>query len=187
MTADLGKYIAVPKSPIDIDESRMKANAATLNIQFPNDFLEFGRTYGSGTLIIEKSKKSRLCEYEIYSPAFANYSALVEDFFERQNAHREATENAGLRLGLFPEPGGLLPFGYSSRGDYLTWKTVSQPDDWIICQISTYDDSGYHLYARPFKEFLIGFLSRQFRLDGFSDYNWDPETDIRFEPRVISY
>lgn len=33
---------------------------------------------------------------------------------------------------LYPQPGGLLPWGITDNGDVLFWRTIGNPDQWII-------------------------------------------------------
>ena len=87
-----------------------------------------------------------------------------------------------VELGLFPEPGGLLPFGH--RDDlYFTWKTDGRPDEWKVVALWTYDHDGYKKYDMNFTSFLLNVLTRKTRVPGFTSA-WDPKTDISFEPEV---
>jgi len=87
-----------------------------------------------------------------------------------------------LPLGLFPEPGGLLPFGH--RDDkYFTWKTDGDPDRWRVVVIWRYDEEGYQEFNMGFLEFLVGFLTLEIHLPGFQ-LSWDPSTDLSFEPVI---
>jgi hypothetical protein len=109
---------------------------AALNVEFPSDYLAYARIYGTGTIIIEDAY-----EWEIYSPFRDTFYKFVRCFFDRQDVYRKATENEHVSLGLFPEPGGLLPFGYDDDF-YFTWKTDGDPDSWTIVVIWLYQEGG---------------------------------------------
>jgi hypothetical protein len=175
MLRELRKLLPVPESPIDTDESVLAQNVEVLNVQFPEDYLSYGRVYGSGTISV------RSYSWEIYSPFRTSYPQFVNDFVEAQSVYREAMDNFHVPLGLFPEPGGLLPFGHRDE-KYFTWKTDGQPDDWKVVEIWLYEDDGYQEFDMGFTEFLISVLKRTIQIPGFKS-DWK-KTDISFTPEV---
>src|SRR5262245_4197011 len=177
MIENLRKILPIPESPIDTDESVLKKIAKALKVHFPNDYLEFGRTYGSGTISVG------VYEWEIYSPFRLTYPDFVRHFFKRQDAFRRAAETTGLPLGLFPEAGGLLPFGH--RDDvYFCWKTDGDPNTWPVHVIWEYKEGGYQTFQLHFSEFLVALLTRKVTVAGFKSI-WKPKKDITFQPEVF--
>jgi hypothetical protein len=176
MTNKLRKILPVPVSPIDADESVLPKNMKTLGVHFPNNYLEYGRIYGSGTISV------KVYAWEIYSPFRPTYPKFVSRFFKRQDAYRKACETTNVALGLFPERGGLLPFGH--RDDvYFCWKTEGDPEAWIVVVLWEYQKGGYEVFEMSFAEFLVNLLTRKIRVAGFKS-RWNPKTDITFVPEV---
>ncbi len=87
MLEKLLKILPVPESPIDTAESCLKKITKSLKVQFPTDFLEFGRVYGSGTISVESYS------WEIYSPFREKFPDYVKQFFKRQDAYRQAADS----------------------------------------------------------------------------------------------
>ncbi len=94
---------------------------AELGVTLPQDYKDFARLYGEGS------------------------------FFETVGIHMPAAQSRHIRLvhearvicddlrtlddlpyALWPEPGGLLPFGKTNYGDYLCWLTRGLPANWGV-------------------------------------------------------
>jgi hypothetical protein len=69
---------------------------------------------------------------------------------------------------LFPEPGGLLPFGGSDNGDTLFWLTLGEPDNWPIV-VNAARDSDYEKFECDMTDFITGVLTRQIRCSIFPE------------------
>ncbi len=105
-------------------------------------------------------------------------------FLERQDAYRKAMETFDVPLELYPEPGGLLPFGH--RDDvYFTWKTDGKANDWKVIVIWLYQNDAYKSFDMGFCQFLTSLLKRKIQVPGFTS-KWNPRKDITFEPEVYS-
>ena len=125
-------------------------------MKFPDDFVAYSTTYGSGTL------RNGDDDCELPSVCRSTYPAIVEGFSSRNREFREAAETHDVGLGLFPEPGGLLPFGKSSSGTYFCWDTTNKsPNDWPVVVMWEYDHDGYNRQKGGAISFLHGLLSGQ--------------------------
>ncbi|MGW6449921.1 hypothetical protein [Lentzea sp. NPDC055074] len=113
-------------------------------------------------------------DYRVYAD---NYPALcVEGFLHVSHpvgewALREAAEAALVPLrghreefpefvpyALFPEPGGLLPWGITDNGDDLFWSTEGDPDDW---RVVVSDHAEWWTHDGGVLSFLSGLLRRE--------------------------
>jgi hypothetical protein len=165
-----------PAAPIDVDEATLRRNVRSLNTELPTDFLEYSKLYGSGRICVGPYK------WEIWSPARASYPAIVADFSRIWGDVREALETSTVPLGLFPEPGGLLPFG--NRSDvWFTWKTLGEPDKWKVVVMWSYEEDAYQLFEMGFSEFLVNLLTRRITAAGFTT-EWEP-ADLSFSQDVF--
>ncbi len=176
MLEKLKQLLKPPESPIDVDESVLQGNIVQLGVEFPEDFMAYSRVYGSGTISVTAYS------WEIYSSFCPKFPKFVNKFFRREDSYRKAMDTDNLDLGLFPEPGGLLPFGH--RDDlYFTWKTEGSPDDWKVVVIWLYEESGYEAFSVGFLDFLLNILNGSMKMPGFSS-TWNPATDLSFESEV---
>jgi hypothetical protein len=78
-------------------------------------------------------------------------------------ALRELKGMPGIRhvpYPLFPEPGGLLPFGIDDNGDGLYWLTTGEPDQWSIV-VNESRAPEYEQFDMSVTEFLQEVLSRK--------------------------
>lgn len=99
---DLLKILPPPEKPLDFEESMLQRNQSILRLEFPSDFVEFGKIYGSGTI---KSAYS----WEVWSPFRPTYPLIVLEFARTWNIFKEASEINDVPFGIFPEVGGILP------------------------------------------------------------------------------
>lgn len=177
MIEQIQAIIPIPDNPIDIDEDSLQTTQSKLGIEFPADFLDYVRIYGSGTIVI-----GDVYDIEIYSPARKSFQDFVTKFADRQDRYRKATGNEGLPLGLYPEPGGLLPFGH--RDDiYFSWKTLGTSDNWPIVVIWQYEPGGFQEFSLGFCTFLIELLTGNIRITPFRSV-WNEQAEIQFETEV---
>jgi hypothetical protein len=180
--------IPIPDVPQDTDEESIQRNERELGIVFPDDFRQFGRTYGTGRLTVGRPELPDLgCyEFEIYSPGFPFFATMQQRFFECHDTLRQSTGFVELdrELGLFPENGGLLRFGYNDNGVDWAFQTKGPPSKWTTCYIWSYDFDSYQLFDIGFSEFLIGFIEHRIQLSGFEGA-WNPKSDVKFEPGLL--
>jgi hypothetical protein len=69
---------------------------------------------------------------------------------------------------VFPKRGGLLPFGVTSNGDILFWKTVGSPDAWTVV-IEETSSRTVEYFSTGLAEFLLSVFTGAVRpeaLDG---------------------
>ncbi len=64
--SELKTILKPPAKPLDCDEEMLARNETVLRIKFPNDFLEFGRIYGSGQI-------KTAYTWEVWSPFRPTY------------------------------------------------------------------------------------------------------------------
>lgn len=166
-----------PSAPIDVDRKALWANIESLRISFPDDFLQYSLLYGSGTIRVGPYS------WEIWSAARPSYPSTVANFSQIQSELRDALETHAVPLDLFPEAGGLLPFGIRSDV-WFTWKTAGHPNEWKVVVLWSYEPDSYQIFDMPFSEFLFKLLTRQISVAGFHT-EWNV-ADISFTQDVYS-
>jgi hypothetical protein len=111
-----------PAAPFESFSGPWEPIQAALGTALPPDYKEFVRLYGSGYFMaflgvdVPKSRNPNV-RLERQVPA------ICDSFFDRDE----------LPYPLWPEPGGLLPFGGTDNGDCLFWlPRGSSPEDWGV-------------------------------------------------------
>lgn len=138
----LMKAVPPPAEPLMVFDGPWAPIEAELGVVLPQDYKDFTRLYGFGLFLeflavhspIAKSRHARLVE---------RAREICDDLRDEEGPY-----------SLWPEPGGLLPFGRTDNGDYLCWVTRGAPSDWVVAVWSR----GFY----TFEEFncdLTGFLA----------------------------
>lgn len=115
------KVIPPPATPTDSYTGPWPPIERQLRVVLPPDYKDFVRLYGSGyfmEFLGIKVPRSRNPNIRLISHAKA-YPA-------------ESFESDEVPYRLWPQPGGLLPFGTTDNGDELFWLPHGPPADWSI-------------------------------------------------------
>jgi uncharacterized protein (TIGR02996 family) len=90
-----------------------------LGLTLPSDYKAFIRTYGSGTAGCIEIVSPLGLNYDVRE-RWVNWAGLIADLAEYEE----------VPYPVFPESGGLLPFGTLGDVDLLTWRTIGDPEHW---------------------------------------------------------
>ena len=93
---ELAKILAPPDAPLDQGEEWLERNQGILRISFPSDFVDFGRTYGSGEI-------SSAYSWEVWSPFRPTYPLIVLEFSRIWHIYKDAMEVTDVPFGIFHE------------------------------------------------------------------------------------
>ena len=74
----LQEIVRLPENPIDVDDVKYESIARELGTRIPADFLEFSRTFGSGTLIAENEEGGY--DWEIFSAFRPGFFRILVSF-----------------------------------------------------------------------------------------------------------
>ena len=146
-----------PSAPVSTFAGPWGPIEADLGLTLPADYKDFVRLYGHGHF---------LGFLGVNVPATANrYVHLTFSALMICNAHRGAD---GLPYPLWPEPGGLLPFGSTDNGDYLCWLTGGRPEEWSIVVWGRAFDH-FQAFACDMTSFLAGLATGAIQPEDFPD------------------
>lgn len=176
-----------PAEPIDVDPAMLQRNLISLKLTsgLPEDYLRYSMLYGSGVVeFYDTHPDWRTYGWDICSPARLSYPVNVASFFDVNNQYREAMETFYIPLGLYPEPGGLLPFGVDGGGTWLTWKTDGTPDKWNVVIIYSYDDDEYSMLDMNFTEFLYHLLKREISVRNLNTDQFREDKGTHFSQKI---
>jgi hypothetical protein len=147
---------AILKSPEQPRETPKQENweevVNRLSLPLPTDYRKYIELYGTGR--IDKF-------LWILNPFSVNANLnLFEKVRVELDALRELQASGEfLPYPLFPEKGGLLPFGITDNGDVLHWLTRGAPDEWQVV-VNESRAPEYEEFRLGLADFLAQILSR---------------------------
>jgi len=156
---ELLEILPVPEFPVNTgDVVAWEKIEANIGSPLPNDYKSFVVTYGSGRVAD--------CIY-IWNPfTSTGYLNLIQRMDTTLSSWRISKQEYMAEFDpddppypIFPELGGLLPFGQTVNGDILTWETQGNPDDWTIV-IQRVRSTDYEEHAMSLAQFLSNLLRR---------------------------
>jgi hypothetical protein len=151
----------------------------TLGVLFPGDYKAFISRYGSGCL----------GEFIwIFNPFTNNPNlSLQRQAKVRIDAVREFNKAVwqNFPFGLFPEPGGLFPFGATDNGDVLYWLCEGEADHYsvVLCDSRA---PKYEKFDVGMTDFLADVLSRKLKCNIFPD-DFPSENPSFVPENLVSY
>lgn len=149
------KVMPPPAAPFEAYIGPWQPFEAALRTPLPQDYKDFVRLYGNGRL---------LDYFGINVPVSRSpYMRLVSDAETVINIFRSDEE---LPYPLWPEPGGLLPFGRSDDGHQFFWLCRGAPADWRVVVW----DRGmlrYEMFDCDLTDFLAGIVTGHIRSEAF--------------------
>lgn len=165
-----------PEKPLYVGTKKEWANfQGKVGMSFPEDYFTVAATYGSGRFLAG--------EFKVANP----FDPDDEDFanFELTRL-RETKEDYPdeVPFPLFPEEGGLYPFGIDGNGNTFLWKTEVNSDQWeIVCFNS---EDYFELVNHSLIEFLVLVASNQLDINRRKFWGSDFSDDhLEFVPRRV--
>ena len=127
-----------------------------LGTKLPSDYREFVFAYGTGLFA---------GFYRVYNPfAASEYIALlpqVQTVCEMERDFKEREPDL-VPYPIYPDPGGLLPWGNDENGNYYFWLTEGEPDEWAVAQNGV-RGKGYSTHPCSMTEFLTRVLQKKIK------------------------
>ncbi len=149
----LTTLIRPPDSPSEVGSPEGWAAAEQeLGVELPHDYREFVLTYGSGLFA---------GLYVVYNPLAASplirLKSQVEKVCATERQLRLFPRPNAVRYPIFPEEGGLFPWGRDENGNYYHWLTEGAPAEWVVVENSV-RGKGHRRHDCSMTEFLVGIL-----------------------------
>jgi hypothetical protein len=143
---NLIRAVPPPERPGDPFPGPWREIEAKLGTALPSDYKAFVARYGLGHF---------LEHVWIWTPKAYDPDLRLE--LEAPKILKLFRDDEEFCFPLWPGPGGLLPFGFTIDGDYLTWKTGGPPDAWCVTVLDR--GTGYnevHDHDLDLTDFLAG-------------------------------
>jgi hypothetical protein len=118
---NLVRVVAPPSDPFEAFRGPWEPIEAALGTVLPRDYKDFVRLYGEGSFVEIIGVLLPRC-WSPYVRLVPQVQAICDTFKDDED----------LPYPMWPEPGGLLPFGTTDFGDFLFWATRGPPDDWRV-------------------------------------------------------
>lgn len=155
---ELVKIVPPPEKPREAGtDQEWKSLQKRLGLYLPNDYRDFGMTYGSG----EFNDGS----IHIYNPFSKSFLKILES----ESSRFQMTEQfiGKQPFQFYPAQPGLLPFGHDVNGNDLFWFTQGEPDSWPIilrdreCTYETWEVPMTTFLAKAFKNEIKPLIWKQ--------------------------
>ncbi|MCC7419746.1 MAG: SMI1/KNR4 family protein [Planctomycetaceae bacterium] len=178
--SELKNLVAPPESPVCVGTtSDWKTFEARIGLRLPKEYCALLKEYGSGDFLNG--------ELGIFNPF--DVDAYERQVHLRLKTMRERKERSPeeVACALFPDEGGLYPFGADDNSRTYFWVTDGDPESWPIACFSP--PNTWLLLHYSLSEFLVRFLTN--RLNGFLEAFGamplpDDEWVFRFRPKVAA-
>ena len=120
---NLIKAVPPPAAPFEAFRGPWEVIEADLSTPLPQDYKDFARLYGYG----------RFMEFfGICIPNTVNPNTRLEWQAQMVRDAFLTYEEEFRPYPMWPDPGGLLPFGGTDEGDEFFWLMCGPPDDWRV-------------------------------------------------------
>lgn len=160
----LCKILPTPAAPIEVGRvEEWPEIERVVGTMLPSDYKQYINTFGTGCIgnflwpFNPFSENKHLNLVEQISVSLEALKVLKEKWGDRQCPYP-----------LYPESGGLLPWGITDNGDILFWFTVGHPDDWPIV-INEARAPVYEKYEESMTSLLSKLISGEIVSDIFPD------------------
>lgn len=158
----LKEILKPPSSPCNNGlEQNWKDVHKEIGTRLPDDYQHFINGYGSGLI-------GRFLY--IWNPFSDNkYTNLIYMYKETTILYQnlKSSQPDDFPFNIYPENGGLLPFGNSINGDNLFWLTTkSDPNLWSLI-IHQARSSYYDIHSYSLSDFLIRLMRKELQTSQF--------------------
>jgi len=171
---DLTNIVAPPSDPVDAGpESRLSAVEEKLGLTLPQDIIDFGLTYGTGSFASN--------QFMVLNPFAPWYVGNVQEVCGLYHGLQRDEGDKFIPYAVHPDRPGLFPWGAEDNGHQMFWLTEGNADKWPILLFNR-DSSEFERWDMP----VTTFLGKVFRLE-LACVLWSDETQRMLRREFESY
>ena len=160
MLTTLAKILPPPLEPQETGTADLWPQVETeLQLPMPPDYRDFVGRYGTGCIddfLWVDTPFTRLRGLQLRLRSASQLEAF--------RVLKETASPDMVPYPVFPERGGVFPWGGTDNGDVLCWLTTGPPSDWTVA-INESRGPMWEEYDCSMVEFLVKLLSREIRSD----------------------
>ncbi|WP_020469155.1 SMI1/KNR4 family protein [Zavarzinella formosa] len=147
MLEELRELLPPPKSPY-FAEGDWGAIEKAVGSRLPADYKEFIGTYGAGWVkgLIIHSPFVWVAHGREVRKTWENWASMYQDYAQYGGVE--------ITYPVFPQAGGLLPFGSLADANTLNWLMVGEPDQWPFVYYDR-DDGFFQVNGLSATEFIL--------------------------------
>jgi len=167
-----------PLLPIEMVDTRdWEIYELTTGIILPDDYKAYLSVYGTSIIGGIITPYNPFCRRAAWKPSCTcrHWMRQALGIQAAKHTFGEAT----FPYALYPEPGGVLPWGSTDDGDQLFWLTNGEPNTWTML-INEVRSSHFQTFDYSMTEFLHAWLEGAIESDIIPFDAIDH--DLRFEP-----
>ena len=172
------EVMAPPLQPIEaVDIRNWEIYELTTGIVLPDDYKAYLNVYGTGIIGGIITPYNPFCRRAAWKPSYT-----CRNWIRQALGIQKAKPTFGEDIfpySLYPETGGVLPWGSTDNGDQLFWLTSGEPNTWTIL-IQEVRSSHFHTFDYSMTEFLRAWIEGEIK-SGIIPYD-AIDHDLLFEP-----
>lgn len=154
--SEIEKLLPPPAAPVAAQGDWLAAEKK-IGFAFPADFKEFIGKYGAGGIGGPVDGGFMYIDSPFATDVGSLFKQMDMALQNMRGYHAEKLIDEPRPL--YPEKGGLLPFGLTQNNDYLCWRTVGSPDEWDVVVLDG-DELQYHeAEGASFSKFIADLLN----------------------------
>ena len=168
-----------PKSPKGIgtaSEWRQLENHFLL--KFPDDYKQLIATYGKGRFTHFFSVVNPF----YFAPPDIGHKEFVRLRLEGIRLAKSSYPDEAIPLPVYPEMGGLFPWGYTDNGETMCWLTEGESAGWPIICLDSGNTKDFDRFDMPVVEFIKKWLTNQILVPTLTPPDFYPIRQPVFSP-----
>ncbi|MFS0901780.1 SMI1/KNR4 family protein [Priestia aryabhattai] len=160
------KVLPPPENPHGTgDETQWTTIFSLLGTDLPSDYIKFIKTYGTGSIdnflwiltpFVNDEYVNFFLRKKEMSSAYSQSKLKFPQYYKHYKHH------------VYPETGGILPWGYTENGDELYWLTEGSTDEWKVVVYESRSPENY-IYSLSMTDFLYQIITKKLVCDAFLD------------------
>lgn len=167
-----------PASPIEtVSAKDWELYELVTGINLPDDYKAFFGVYGTGLIGGVITPYNPFCRRTMLKPSYT-----CRDWMRQALGIQDAKWRFGkdtFSYALYPEPGGVLPWGSTDDGDQLFWLTSGAPNEWTTL-INEVRSSNFQVFRYSMTAFLCAWITGELNCE-IIPYN-AIDHNLLFEP-----